>query len=470
MDSAERRPSFGWTKALLAAMVAFALLIAWVSVGNSNPGTNSTAGASPGRAASSVIKHARTPKLSTSGLVHVPPPTISDTCSHDVTVPLVEWLYSLPQGNAQVPTVVQFAPGGCYLVNGSMFLRGFRYFVFEGSKTVFLQKSVSYGQELIDPGPVRPAYCGTTRYSNPNGTDFIGSGIDIMWFFEGGCDIVMEGLRFEGPNNNGSPGGSKMQDDFVTFAGSQDVLVKYVNMVGPYGDYIDIQALHEANTGGFPATDVTVENSGFNNSGREGIGIVNVKRVDITNNVFFSAAATIFDVEADFCCGEQDDIDISGNTIHGARYLFLLAAETKAQIQRLAFVNNQMVDGGQMRISINPVVHSDNIWVEGNVATSPDSASGGTRDAVQVSNSTDVEVNDNVIPVVWYFRGGIAQVPPGSVVCGNTSEAVCPRPTPTVVPPTLTQFSGMPPPPTTHILGLPAGSTVSSASQVTPRR
>src|SRR3974390_1443601 len=65
--------------------------------------------------------------------VFTPPATIAANCSVDVTKPLYDWINTLPQGTTSQPTEVQFAAGGCYQVDGMLFLRGLTDFVFDGN-------------------------------------------------------------------------------------------------------------------------------------------------------------------------------------------------------------------------------------------------------------------------------------------------------------------------------------------------
>src|ERR1700689_4304157 len=100
---------------LFAVAVAAALVIAGLGLAGSESGPN--VAAAPHSAPGQRIV----------GAGYLTPSSINTTCQQDGTVGLVRWLYSLPQGTPTAPTVVQFRPNGCYEMNGSMFLRDFRY-------------------------------------------------------------------------------------------------------------------------------------------------------------------------------------------------------------------------------------------------------------------------------------------------------------------------------------------------------
>jgi hypothetical protein len=68
--------------------------------------------------------------------VYQVPTSIADNCSTDVTSALQSWLESLPNGEDAAeygtsvtpsPIVVEFASDGCYLINGSLWLQGWRF-------------------------------------------------------------------------------------------------------------------------------------------------------------------------------------------------------------------------------------------------------------------------------------------------------------------------------------------------------
>jgi hypothetical protein len=378
-----------------------------------------------------------------------PPSSINDTCSQDVTTPLAQWLYSLPNAKP-TRTIVDFGKG-CYEVDGQMWLRGFKNWVFEGG--TIEQKTVKAGKVDISFVPKVAPYCGSDAFGNSAGAP--DGKVDITFFMEGGCDITFLDMRFFGPNGKGKRGGQNIQDTAITFAGTQRGLVDHISVRDPFGDYVDTQGLHEAPHGGgeYRAEDITVENSTFSGAGREGIGIIISSRIVIEDNTFYSAAETMFDIEFDaYCeCGKQEDILIADNTIVGQHYAFLLAAVTAAEIDRFRFTGNNLIDGAQMRIDIAPQTPSKNVEIDHNTATG--AAIWPHRASITISNVTGALVLDNTSPIYPWQPGDAAAGPfarissgevegnkltlvpspthqPGNVVvtqggsdCGNVSEA-----------------------------------------------
>jgi len=206
-----------------------------------------------------------------------------------------------------------------------------------------------------------------------------------------------------------------------------------VTMRAPFGDYVDITAFHESL--GYPATDITIENSTFMNSGREGISETNgAERVTIEHNTFegnYESTATIFDIEMDVVYRGyvDEDILIAHNTIIGEAYCFVLSAQTGAELRRVAFNDNTLTHGAQMRIYIAPHAFgrdaNNNIEIEGN--TSDASSTWPYRSPVNVFNTVDVLVLGNTDPRPTYGGTGrpfaALAIAKSDLACGNETNA-----------------------------------------------
>ena len=281
--------------------------------------------------------------------VFSPPSSIAADCSADVTRPLYDWINSLPEGTATQPTEVQFASGGCYQVDGMIFLRGLTDFIFDGNGSTFRQSSVVDNELKGDPPPNRPAYCGFPNRFVDASTS-VPSDFDIMWFVEGGCDLVFQNMDITGTNTKGRPGGARQQDSAIQINGAQRVLVTSNTISDVWGDFVTVSGLHEARYGGlsFPSFDVTVSDNTCTDSGRQGISIVYADRLAATGNTLRHVAATAIDIEAETGGGLEGDILVADNSIHG--YLYLLAAITYSQLFDLDFTGNTF---GPMKIVVS---------------------------------------------------------------------------------------------------------------------
>jgi hypothetical protein len=366
------------------------------------------------------------------------PGSINDTCQKDVTVSLGAWLYSLPDGTPDTPTTVNFR-SGCYLISGTLYLRDFQHFVFEGGK---FEEGTPVPGEMSSAGPDRAAYCGDNNvYTDADETTYTLDKVTLMFFMEGGCYITFRNMTFAGKNKTG--GQYKLeQDTFITFAGSQYALVDHVHMRNPYGDYVDAQALHEVPGGqqsNYPATNVTIENSSMRGAGRQGIGIIMANHINVFDNKIFSAWATVFDVEFDVIGGFQTDIRIDDNTIVGFHYAYVLSAQTGAEIERLQFDGNRMIDGGQMRVVIVDKLPGSNVRISDNYASSVSTASDGHQPAIRIDgiSGSSIEIDQNSAP---NDVAGFASVPPGTLVCEDgAGTGKCPATSP-VSPPALAKL------------------------------
>ena len=164
-------------------------------------------------------------------------------------------------------------------------------------------------------------------------------------------------------------------------------------------------------------------------SGREGFGIILAERVTIVDNTILSAADTDFDIEFDSLrpAGVQTDILIAGNTIVGQHYAFLVAAVTAAKIERLRFTGNDLVDGAQLRIWVDPGLESEDIRVDHNMSSEP--PPWPHRASVTIDNASSSSVDHNDSPVSFYAPGvaasnAFARGGPGVQVDHNTLTAV----------------------------------------------
>ncbi|MFZ0664296.1 MAG: hypothetical protein WAM97_00970 [Acidimicrobiales bacterium] len=360
------------------------------------------------------------------------PGTINHACSTDDTVPLGMWLYSLPQGSPGKQTTVNFG-SGCYLVSGTLLLRDFRYFVFEGGK--FEQRTPVDG-EFSPVGPDRPAYCGSDAYTSSRSVTLTLEKLVLMFLMEGGCYLTFKDMSFTGDNRAGGVYKSE-QDTFLTFAGSQYALVDQVRMRNPFGDYVDAQSLHEVPGGlayKYPATNVTVEDSTFRGSGRQAIGIILANHISVEHNRILSAWETVFDVESDVIGGYQTDIRIDDNTVVGEHYDYLLSAQTGAQVDRLQFDGNHMIDGAQMRIVVVDHLPGDDVEINDNSASAVSTASDGRQPAIRIQGITasGIEIENDTAP---NDVAGFDSVPAGSLVCQDgAGTAKCPVSSPVTSP------------------------------------
>jgi hypothetical protein len=349
-----------------------------------------------------------------------PPASINQTCASDDTKALAKWLYSLPRTGEVVDL-----SGGCFLVNGSMFLRDFRNFTLENGT---IKETAALVGDTFDTLPNGAAYCGNRGFTKASDTDFLADpGTEPIVepvVFEGGCHITVKDMTFRGPNK-GTAGGPTEQDTFISFDGTQYAEVTDTKMSDPYGDCVDAQSLHEASGGvgyEYPATNVTVTDSTCSGTGRQGLSIILANHVTFSDDTLSGVPDAVFDVEVDAVGGYQDDLDILHNTINDTHSAAVLSAQTGSAIDRLQFSNNTIT--GEMTVLIHPALASENIRIDSNTATEESSSANFSRPGVWIWGPVDAkttEIDDNAFPL---NRQGVDWSPRGVTVCQNVAKGL----------------------------------------------
>jgi len=153
-----------------------------------------------------------------------------------------------------------------------------------------------------------------------------------------------------------------------------------------------------------------------------------------------SAWETVFDVESDVIGGYQTDIRIDDNTVVGEHYDYLFSAQTGAEVERLQFDGNQMIDGAQMRIVIVDHLEGHDVEINDNHASAVSTASDGRQPAIRIEgiSPSSIEIENDTAP---NDVAGFESVPAGSLVCQDGSgTSDCPHssrvtnPAPAVLP------------------------------------
>jgi hypothetical protein len=334
-------------------------------------------------------------------------PNVTSDCSGDVTEALSQWLYSLPAGTPTRPVVVRFEHGACYRVDGSLYLRNFRDYLFDGNGSVFRQVSPTV-ETTQGFRPASTPYCGS-GYTHPGRRSGEPTKVtEITWWFEGGCDLVIENLHIEGPNScarcNPQVTSRLQVNSGIQLNGVQRALITKSTVRYVDGDFVTVSGLHEVAGGGaaYPSTDVSIVGNTFDTSGREGVSNEYVNRVRVMDNSLRRIGASVFDLEADVPGGCTCNVDIEHNDVSGSSP-YLLAALTGSSVDRFAFSYNRLSGGAAMQVQISGNV-SSNLTIAGNAATTGSSwpyssieLQMGVRGPGTVP-LTGVEVWGNVLP------------------------------------------------------------------------
>jgi Right handed beta helix region len=318
-----------------------------------------------------------------SGPVRVfsPPPWIASNCSEDVTIPLWDWLYTLPLGSLSSPVEVDFAQSGCYQIDGQLWLRGFTDTTFNGNGATFKNTGAPTRNETAGKLPMHyPEWCvsdsETTTVVHPPQDTYLesdtGAKSDIMFDFEGGCDITLENMNIE--EQNTTPTTRHEVDSAIQLNGTQRVLIRDDSFTNIWGDWVTTAGLVEVEPGhgiGYPTTDVTIQNDTFDNSGRDGFGLTEGNRILITDNTMSGRTPQdLVDMEADWKGPTIANVAFVGNQV-SARYGWILASLSGATEYNIDVQDNSFTGSSGMRIRIGSNNGSmiENVLIAHNTAT-----------------------------------------------------------------------------------------------------
>ncbi len=302
-----------------------------------------------------------------------PPDTIASDCSRDVGASLREWLWSLPRGTEKRPIEIDFARGGCYLVNEALYLRGLTHVTINGNSAEFRQ--VNPEVTTLGPFPLDHPYCGSS-VDVQSGTTM--SAVPIVWWFEGGCDITLANMRIVGPNRSNPVGPETPSETYsgIQLSGTQRMTIEGITEQDIDGDFVTVTGLHEGSpeSGGgiaiFPARYIVIRSSHFTRSGRQGITPQYVDHLTVRDNTFSGVAFTNIDLEADEPGGCSCNVAVDHNTFIGP-LAYLVAGLTGLSIQHFAFTDNVLTAGAEMKVQFAPQLPSRDIVIAGNQGQDP---------------------------------------------------------------------------------------------------
>jgi hypothetical protein len=331
---------------MLAAVVAAVALV--------------TVGCSPGEPLASVPGLAGT---------HTVPASIPSNCSRDVTGDLLRWVASVGDGS-----VLQFTPGGCYRIDGTLRIQDRNNLTFEGNGATF--KPLTDGTEL---GP--SAARGRAQF-----------------FFVRGSNITLRNINVRGVRDLGlnSLGYSLEAQHAFVVGQTRGFHLDHVSATQVYGDFVYI---------GPYTDDVTVVNSKFDQSARMGWTINGGHNIVFTNNTVSNTWHSTINLEPPNT-GSLDGLTIQNNVFVGGHLgFFNVGGAPGLTFANIRVLNNSVVNH-PMKIQANPAGGSSirNFVVSGNTVVGPveltgvDQSGGG---AFYFMHATGVTVTNNRVPMTW---------------------------------------------------------------------
>jgi hypothetical protein len=245
------------------------------------------------------------------GAVEQVPASIAHDCSVDVAAALQSWIDTVPDNST-----LSFRSNACYRSDAPLRVIDRHRLLIDGNGATL--KAVTRG--------------GRNR---------------SQLVLSGGSDLTVRNLIARGanPTAGATPAAYhpdlEAQHGFVV-SGATNVLLDHVQAYDTYGDFVYI---------GFgprqrqPSRDVTVANSRFERSGRQGISVTWGVNVTIEANVIRDVARSMFDLEANTVNAEIRDIRIVGNVTGAAVNFWLANKGYPANIGNVQIAGNRMVAG-----------------------------------------------------------------------------------------------------------------------------
>lgn len=256
------------------------------------------------------------------------PTDIAGDCSADVTSPLLAWIGSVPDNS-----VLNFADGACYEIEGTLYVAGRRSLTFDGHGATFMAKTDGSGAP--PPEGIRASNWPRRR---------------AHWWFSGSNGITIRDLTVIGANPY--TGRSDAQYDpllevqsGVVVTASNNVTIDGLTISKVWGDFVTIE---QASTG------VTVRNSTMTTSGRQGIAVTSGRHIVIDGNHLDDVRWGVFDLEPNGAAAVIDDVKILHNVSGRSRWFWL------ANVGPSPFISNIDVEYNTITVHSPSIVYVSN--------------------------------------------------------------------------------------------------------------
>ncbi len=260
------------------------------------------------------------------------PASIRADCSVDVTDQIQTWINRVPDDYE-----LSFAPKACYRVDGTLTLQNRHHLTIDGGDAVIKE---------VTKGALKRI------------------GVAIL----GGSDITVRHLTVWGANPTAGARADAYHPDLVgqhgfKVGGATNVLLDHVKARDVYGDFVYIGDDNRQ-----PSSHISVTNSTFTRSGRQGITVVDANNVTIKGNTIAGAAKTMFDIEPNSPWQEATSIHIVDNVTGSATSFWLANEGAHANVGDIEIIGNRMTakTGGLIFEFANGGPYRDTYVIENN--------------------------------------------------------------------------------------------------------
>ncbi len=225
---------------------------------------------------------------------------------------LQAWFDGLPDH-----VTVSFGNGACYRIEETLKLDGRQHLVIDGNGATLRAFTAGTGGRLAKRGRAQ---------------------LNIVR----SRDIVVEDLIVRGANPHAGLADDAYQPDLeaqhaFSLLSDDTVTLRNVQAYDTYGDFVYI-----GGTVGAPSIDVTVTDSHFERSGRQGISVTDGDNVTITNNTIGYVRRSLIDLEPNTRPEEVKHIDIEHNTSGPVRNYWLAVKGSGINISAVVASHNVM--------------------------------------------------------------------------------------------------------------------------------
>jgi hypothetical protein len=233
-------------------------------------------------------------------------------CSVDVTKNLQDWIATVPDS-----AIIKFSNNGCYNIDGGLVIVDRHTFTIDGNGSTF---------RLVSRGDA--------NRSN--------------WTIRGGKDVTLRNMIARGANPKAGITDSAYDravewQHAYRFQGTQIGTLDNVQAYDVYGDFVEAETdWMRVAFPGPPARDITVRNSHFERSGRQGIGLTHVDGFVLEDSYLGEINMTGVDVEPGAAGAIAKNIRVERNTFGRVRHAVLSAFGANAG--NITFSRNVMAE------------------------------------------------------------------------------------------------------------------------------
>jgi hypothetical protein len=302
----------------------------------------------------------------------VVPSSITEDCSADVTTDLQSWLDSTPDDAR-----LMLRRGACFRIEGTLELVHRNNLVLDG---------------------LGAALKATTRGTGGRLQVRARSQVNIV----NSRNVIVRDLKVNGANPYAGTStrayqpGFEAQHAFVLLR-DDGVTLDHVAASDVYGDFVYI-----GGAAGHPSRHVTIVDSHFERSGRQGISVTNGDDVQIVGNTIGEVARSLIDLEPNLGSDEARNIRIANNTTGAARNFWLADKGSGVNVGNVTVTHNVMeapTGGlvfvyGPQRGQRGPFTFSGNVLQVTGAVTDEDAVG-----AFVFANARNVSITDNRLTV-----------------------------------------------------------------------